>query len=65
MEASMDAHEALLVAVVALAMIVDDAKKHLAWDLLDVRPSLETWTLQPPCLDAPMSYGCVLTLAGG
>ncbi|MBV8187441.1 MAG: hypothetical protein JOY64_23175 [Alphaproteobacteria bacterium] len=60
----MDVHEALFVAVVALAMAADVVKKHLAWDPFSLPLSPEGWTLQPPCLDPSAALGCILTLSG-
>jgi hypothetical protein len=60
----MDAHEALFVALVALAMAADFIEKHLAWDQLPTQTPLEAWAIQPPCLDISAAIGCVLALGG-
>jgi hypothetical protein len=60
----MDAHEALFVALVALAMAADFVKKHLVWDQLPTQIPLEAWALQPPCQDIFAAMGCVLALGG-
>ena len=58
----MDAHEALFLALVALAMSADTVKKSFAWDQLPIQLPLEQWTIQPPCLDIAQAVGCVLAL---
>jgi hypothetical protein len=58
----LDAHEALFVALVALAMAADFVKKHLAWDQFPAQSPLEAWAIQPPCLDVSAAVGCVLAL---
>jgi hypothetical protein len=60
----MDAHEALLVALVALAMAGDVVKKYLVWDVLPTQTTLEAWANQPPCQDIFAAMGCVLALGG-
>jgi hypothetical protein len=59
----MDAHEALFFALLALTMAADVVKQHLGWTLVPMQLPLETWSMQPPCLDAAASIGCVLALA--
>jgi hypothetical protein len=58
----MNAHEALFVALVGLAMAADFIKKHLVWDQLPTQTPLEAWAIQPPCLDISAAIGCVLAL---
>ena len=58
----MDAHEALFVALVALAMAADVVKRQFAWHHFAAPLPLESWALQPPCLDISAAVACVLAL---
>jgi hypothetical protein len=60
----MEAHEALFVALVALAMAADFVKRQPVWDQLPTQSPLEAWAIQPPCLDISAAVGCVLALGG-
>ena len=58
----MDAHEALFLALVGLAMAADAVKQQLAWDQFSAPMLLQAWAIQPPCLDMSAAIGCVLAL---